>query len=89
MEYFIVALMTLVDPVFGTQNVYVFTKPHATIQECKMYAVANIPQISETLYKNFGPDDKPSMITCVTKKTIKEFAIPAEEPTGENIHFNK
>ena len=66
MEYFIVALMTLVDPVFGTQNVYVFTKPHATIQECKMYAVANIPQI-----------------------TIKQFAIPAEEPAGENIHFNK
>ena len=85
MEYFLVALMTLIDPVFGTQNVYVFTKPHATIQECKMYAVANIPAISETLYKNFCPYDKPSMITCVTKKTIEEFAMPAEASTGENI----
>ena len=82
MEYFIVALMTLINPETNTQNIYVFTKPHSTIEECKIFAVQNIPVISEQLYINFGPKDKPRLITCVTKEIIEELVAPV---SGENI----
>lgn len=83
MEYFIVALMSLVNPETNSANMYVFTKPHQSIEACKYFAVTNIPAISETLYKNFGPDDTPQMISCVTKDVIEQLAYPVE--AGEDI----
>lgn len=79
MEFFIIALMTLINPDTNTQNIYVFTKPYKTIEECKQSAIDNIPIISQTLLRNFGEKDRPQLISCVTKETIYKLVTPGRE----------
>tara|TARA_B100000035_G_C20571438_1_gene366978 strand:+ start:140 stop:415 length:276 start_codon:yes stop_codon:yes gene_type:complete len=75
MKIFLVALMAFMEngqvPGFEPPMAYVFTDPtFNSVPECKNFAIKNSDMILFKLYKEFGQNYRPHMISCVDKNVV-------------------
>lgn len=77
MKFFIVALMSMIHLDTNSPNVYIFYEPtFETFEECRSYAQANGPMLMQHLFNEFGPKDRPQMVSCVNEEVIKKILNP-------------
>ncbi len=75
MKYFIVAMMSLVSEPLGQRDMYVFTKPFDSLEECKTDASINMPYIMAKLWNEYGQHNEnnyPLMISCIDQYEVKK-----------------
>jgi hypothetical protein len=73
MKFLIVAMMTLINTESGTRDLYVFdSHKFDTWNQCARFSQINAFPIMRRLFEEFGPDNKPHMVSCVTEDVVKQ-----------------
>ena len=81
MKFLIVAMMTLINAESGTRDLYVFNNKFETWEECARFSQINMFPIMRRLFHEFGPNNEPHMISCVTEDVVEKLILELEVTT--------
>ena len=73
MKFLIVAMMTMVNVESGTRDLYVFdSHKFDTWRQCATFTQVNMFPIMRRLFHEYGPNNEPHMISCVTEDVVEK-----------------